>query len=77
MLFERPISAKNLFPVVPASVFIKAVAITSFEIPSSSKEVAIALLCVKNISLVAAVCVSMTAIPIKKSSKTRVTMKMQ
>ena len=32
---------------------------------------------VKNISLVAAVCVSMTAIPIKKSSKTRVTMKMQ
>ena len=31
----------------------------------------------KTFEMVAAVCVSMTAIPIKKSSKTRVTMKMQ
>ena len=77
MLFERPIPAKNLFPVVSVSVFIKAVAITSFETPSSSKEVAIALSCVRNISFAAAVCVSITVKTIRKSRGTRAAMKMQ
>jgi hypothetical protein len=76
-LFERPISAKNLFPVVSASVFIKAVAITSLETPSSSKEVAIALSCVRNISFTSAVCVYITVKPIRKSRGIRTTRKMQ